>query len=283
MLRSSNPILTRQQAFAPAEPRGYNQGYSQGGLGQPGQQFPGYQPGQAPYGMPPQEPTKAEGRMTMDDVILKTAILFAVMMVTGAATFFLLPPSLLYPVIIISALAGFVTSFVVAMRRKVSPALVIPFAILEGFFVGGMSRIFEVYYPGIVAQAVFGTFLAAAATFAAYKFLRVRVTGRLAKVVIIATLGFAAAALLQFVVGFAGINLGIYAGMTGEVGPLAWGFVLLGLVLAAFSLIMDFQVIEEGVQRGAPASESWRASFGLLVTMVWLYIQILRLLSYIRR
>lgn len=276
MLRSSNPILTRQDAFTPAEPRGYQQGHPQ-----QGQQFPGYQP--AGYGQPPPQPTRPEGRMTMDDVILKTAILFAVMMASAAVMFLWMPASVFYPVMIFSALAGLVTSFVVAFRRKVSPALVVPFAVLEGFFVGGISRIFESAYDGIVAQAVFGTFCAAVVTFAAYKFLRVRISGTMAKVVVIAMMGIVAASLLSFLLSFAGINLGIYAGVTGQVGLLAWGFSIICVVIAVFSLIMDFQVIEDGVRNGAPASESWRGAFGLLVTMVWLYLNILRLISYIRR
>lgn len=262
MLRSTNPILTRQEAFTPAQPRGY---------GQPGD------------GQFLQAPPRTVGRMTIDDVIIKSAILFAAMMVVAAGTFFLMPLPAVFAVTIISALAGFVTSMIVAVRRRVSPVLTVAFSMIEGLFVGGMSKIFEMYYPGIVAQAVFGTFCAALVIFAAYKFLRVRITGTVLKVVIGATVAFAVAALLNLVLSLVGVNLGLYAGVTGKVSWLAWGFVLLGLVLASVNLIIDFQVIEDGINRGAPQSESWRAAFGLLVTMVWLYLQILRILSYIRR
>lgn len=294
MLRSSNPILNRKQAFAPAqpgahqgypqagygEPQGYAPGYGQPGYGQPGYGQPGYQqyPGQVP-----QPPQQAQGPMTIDDVIAKSAVLFVVMMAVAAGTFLFMPLTAALGTAAVAAIAGFVMSMIVATRARVSPALTIVFSVVEGLFVGGFSKLFEVYYPGIVVQAIFGTFVAAALTFAAYKFLRVRVSNTVAKIVIIAMIAVAGASLLQFALSFAGIHLGFYAGVTGRVGMLAWGFSILCIVLAVFSLIMDFQAIESGVRNGAPASESWRAAYGLLVTMVWLYINILRVLSYIRR
>ena len=127
-----------------------------------------------------------------------------------------------------------------------------------------------------------GTFAAAAVTLAAYKFFNIRVTPKFRKVVIIATISFAVALLINFVLSLFGVNLGLVDGGTGAVSMLAVGFSLLGATLAVLNLVLDFDYIEQGVAMGA-SGESWRGAFGLTVTMVWLYIEILRLLSYIRR
>jgi len=298
-MRSTNPILTRSEAFQPATSYGQQQGapyaqapynqapYSQAPYNQAPYKQQGYpQPG---YGVPPTAPpTGRTGLMTIDDVIIKTAILFAAMLAVAAGIYFgyqagIIPLGMVMGSAVVGALASFVISMIVAFRRTVSPAFAIIVSLLEGLFVGGISAVFELYYPGIVAQAVFGTFCAALVVFAAYKFLRVRVTSTMMRVVFVATIGFAVLALASLVFSLFGVNLGLFASVTGPVGGLAWAFCLLGLALAAFNLIIDFQLIDDGIRNGAPASESWRAAYGLLVTMVWLYLQILRLLSYIRR
>jgi len=180
-------------------------------------------------------------------------------------------------------LIGFVVVMFVAFRRKVSPGLVLLYAAIEGVFIGMISKVFESLYDGIVVQAVIGTFAAAAVTLAAYKFFNIRVTPKFRKVVIIATIAFAVALLINFLLSLAGVNLGLRDSGTGALSLLAIAFSLLGAVLAVLNLVLDFDYIEQGVEMGAPASESWRGAFGLTVTMVWLYIEILRLLSYIRR
>ena len=146
-----------------------------------------------------------------------------------------------------------------------------------------ISKLFECLYDGIVVQAVIGTFAAAAVTLAAYKFFNIRVTPKFRKVVIIATIAFAVALLINFLLSLA---VSISAWLTAVPARSAcWlsVFSLLGATLAVLNLVLDFDYIEQGVAMGAPASESWRGAFGLTVTMVWLYIEILRLLSYIRR
>jgi uncharacterized YccA/Bax inhibitor family protein len=238
MLRSSNPILSRQDAFTPAAPQ-----YNQNPYGQPQAGYPQY-PGQ------PQAPVQApEGRMTLDDVVTKTAVTMGVLMIAAALAWRFVPDTLYFPALIASGLIGFIVVMIVAFRRKVSPGLVLLYAGIEGIFIGMISKFFESYYSGIVVQAVIGTFAAAGVTLAAYKFFNIRVTPKFRKVVIIATIAFS----------------------------------LIGATLAVLNLVLDFDYIEQGVAMGAPASESWRGAFGLTVTMVWLYIEILRLLSYLRR
>ncbi|MDO5500330.1 MAG: Bax inhibitor-1/YccA family protein [Propionibacteriaceae bacterium] len=270
MLRSSNPVLSRQDAFTPG--------------GQQTQQYPQY-PGQQGFG--PQDPQPGQGRMTLDDVVTKTGVMLGLVVIVAAAVFFFMPPSILYPAAIVASLATIVVVFVVAARRRISPALVGIFAVVEGVMVGGISKIFESAYPGIVVQAVFATFVAAALTLAAYKFFNIRVTPKFTKVVAIATAAFAVTILLNFVLALLGVNggagLGLRSGVTGEVSLLAIGVSALAVVLAVLNLVLDFDYIERGIQMGAPASESWKAAFGLTVTLVWLYVEMLRIISYFRR
>jgi uncharacterized YccA/Bax inhibitor family protein len=274
MLRSSNPILSKQDAFTPAAPQQpYNQNpYEQSPAGYG--QYPGY----------PQAPVESlEGRMTLDDVVTKTAVTIGVLIITAALAWKLVPAGLYFPALIGSGLIGFIVVMIVSFRRKVSPGLVLLYAGIEGIFIGMISKFFETHYSGIVVQAVIGTFAAAAVTLAAYKFFNIRVTPKFRKVVIIATISFAVALLINFLLSLAGVNVGLVDGGTGAVSLLAVGFSLLGATLAVLNLVLDFDYIEHGVAIGAPASESWRGAFGLTVTMVWLYVELLRLLSYIRR
>ena len=274
MLRSSNPILSKQDAFTPAAPQQGQNPYAQ-------------QPyAQAPYGQQPrygQPPVSAEPRMTFDDVITKTAVVMGVLVVSAALAWMLIPTSLYMPALILSGLVGFGVVLLVTLRRNISPPMVFLYAAIEGIFIGMFSKIFEMMYSGIVMQAVIGTFAAAGVTLAAYKFFNIRVTPKFQKVVIIATIAFAVAMLINFVGALLGFNLGLRDGGTGPVSLLAIGFSILGCVLAVLNLVLDFDYIEKGVAMGAPAEESWRGAFGLTVTMVWLYIEILRILSYLRR
>ena len=284
MLRSSNPILSKQDAFTPAAPPQGQAQYGQSGF----QPYPtqGYaQPGypQDPTGTPVRPTGDAEGRMTLDDVVTKTAVTMLVLIASAALAWKFVPDTLYFPAMILSALVGFVVVLLVSFRRVVSPPLVLLYAAIEGVFIGMISKVFEQAYSGIVVQAVFATFVAAGVTLAAYKFFNIRVTPKFQKIVFIATAAFAVAMLLNFVLSLVGVNLGFRSGVTGPVSLLAVGISLLGVVLAVLNLVLDFDYIERGVQMGAPARESWRGAFGLTVTMVWLYIEILRILSYLRR
>lgn len=272
MLRSSNPILSKQDAFTPAAP-------------QPGQNpYAQYPYAQNPYAQQPgYAPASVEPRMTFDDVITKTAVVMGVLVISAALAWMFVPPTLYMPALILSGLVGFGVVLLVSFRRVISPPLVFVYAAIEGVFIGMFSNIFNQIYPGIVVQAVIGTFAAAGVTLAAYKLFNIRVTPKFQKVVIISTIAFAVAMLINFIASLLGFNMGLRDGGTGPVSLLAVGFSILGCVLAVLNLVLDFDYIERGVAMGAPASESWRGAFGLTVTMVWLYVEILRLLSYLRR
>ncbi len=278
MLRSSNPILSKKDAFTPAAPQQYGQGYGQ----QPG--YPGQGGGpQSPWNNSPAPSTQAgQGRMTLDDVITKTAVTIGVLVITAALSWNFVPDAYIGGAAIISALVGFVAVMIVSFRRVASPPLVIAYAAIEGVFIGMISKIFEYSYAGIVTQAVVATFFAAGVTLAAYKIFNIRVTAKFAKVVMLSTIAFAALLLVNFVAVLLGFS-GLRGGVEGSVGPIAWLISAVAIVLAVLNLVLDFDYVERGIEMGAPASESWRAAFGLTVTMVWLYIEMLRLLSYIRR
>lgn len=294
MFRTTNPVLSRKDAFVPAGGQPQGQGYAQYGQQQFGQQqydqsqYGQQQYGQAQYGhyddqFGQRPPGGTQGLMTLPDVITKASITLAVVALTAAAMFLLLPNSLLLPLAIVASIGTIVITFIVAFRRTIPAPLVMVFAVLEGAMVGGISKVFESYYPGIVVQAVLGTLVAAGATLIAYRFFNLRIGARAMKILGIATLSFAVVMLVNFVCGLAGIDLGLRAGVTGPVGWLPWLVSALAIVLCVFNLVSDFQFIEHGVEIGASSDQSWKAAFGLTATLVWLYVEMLRVISYIRR
>ncbi|MDR1808107.1 MAG: Bax inhibitor-1/YccA family protein [Propionibacteriaceae bacterium] len=304
----ANPVLSRPDAFAPAQtPSTYaqaqgpfsqapwqgapgqtadGQAYGQTAYGQAPAQTPAEQAtyGQPPYAFPP-TPAAPADRMTIDDVLTKTALVLGATVVVAVLTwkFFGDNIMVLAPAAMVCGFAAFIIPLIGAFRRSVGPAFAFVYAVVEGVFLGTISGIFEMYYTGIVFQAVLATFVAAAATLAAFHFGKFRLTGKVQKILLISVLAYAAVALINFLLSLAGINLGLIAGMTGRVGALAWLFAGIGVVLAVICLVDDFQFIEAGIRQGAPAKTSWMAAYGLTVTMVFLYLKILRILSYLRR
>lgn len=281
----TNPIIGQGDAFTRHAPQ-YQQGYAQPnpyqqGYGQPqGFGQPGYgQPGQ--FQQAPQQPMPMGAVMTLDDVIAKTAITLGLVAVSAMLSFMFVPLQLALPVLIVSALVGLVTVFMVASRPRVPVGGVLLYAVFEGLFVGLFSKFFETRFPGIVATAVFATFVAAAATLFAYKFFNIRVTARFRKVVTIATAALAGVLLINFVLALFNINTGMREIGSGA-GMLSIGISILAVALAVFNLVIDFDSVERGIAAQAPAQESWRAALGITVTMVWLYLEILRILSYFR-
>ncbi|NLT29446.1 MAG: Bax inhibitor-1/YccA family protein [Propionibacterium sp.] len=294
MFHSSNPVLTRQQEFQPryssaphagqqyADPR-YQQQY---GDPRHQQQYgdPRLRGGDIYGGAPVQQPP-AEGVMTMEDVIAKTALCLGLVAAVAAAAWFLIPDALIYPALIGAGLLSIVAVVAVMMIKKINPVVVFGYALVEGVFVGMLSKIFEYSYPGIVVTAVVSTFMVAGVVLAAYRFFNLgRVASRIRKIVIIATAGLALALVANFLLNIFGVfDLGLRAGVTGPVTPLVIGVSALAVVLATLNLILDFEFIESGIRNRAPASMSWVAAFGLTVTMIWLYTEILRIISYFRR
>jgi uncharacterized YccA/Bax inhibitor family protein len=211
------------------------------------------------------------GRMTMDDVVIKTGLMFAVLLPLAAVSFYLNNPILTFGGLIV----GLVLGLVIAFKQSTSPALVLSYAGLEGLFVGGISRIYEDFYDGIIAQAVLGTLAVFAVALWAYKSGRVRVTPKFQRTVLIAMGGYLI---------FSLVNIGVvlFTDTSLRGGLLGIGVGLFAITLAAAMLVLDFDFAEQGVKNGLPERFSWLAAFGLVVTLVWLYIEFLRLISILR-
>ena len=212
--------------------------------------------------------------MTLDDVVTKTAMTLGVVTLTGAVAWIFNLGGLA----IVGALVGFVLALVIAFRQSTNPALILSYAAAEGLFLGGISRIFNDYYPGIVIQAVVGTLAVFAGMLFVYKTGAIRVTPRFTRWLLGALIGVVVLMLVNLVASFfTDGGLGLRDG-----GPLAILFSLVCIGVAAFSFLLDFDMIDKGIRQGAPERFAWYAAFGLTVTLVWLYLEILRLLSYFR-
>jgi uncharacterized YccA/Bax inhibitor family protein len=223
----------------------------------------------------PSATTADTRRMTIDDVVMRTASLFAVLLVTAAVTFEVVKPQN-FGLILIAALVGLGLSLWISFSKTIRPPVMFAYAAVEGVFIGGISFLFERYYPGIVVQAVLGTLGTFAAMLALYKFQVIRATPRFQRILMIAGAGYLVFALL---------NLGL-AMFTGNSAYDVTGLGLLisafGVGLAALFLVLDFDFVEQGIRNGLPERYAWTAAFGLIVTLVWLYVEILRLLAILR-
>jgi uncharacterized YccA/Bax inhibitor family protein len=286
----SNPVFSRSDVFGEPRRTGAT-GARRGGTATYPNQTPAYgtppQPGQyGQYGAAGQQPVDSSDldamyqspsattadtkRLTYDDVIIKTGGLLALLVVVGAATWMLAPGLWIAGMIV-----GLVLGLVNAFKRNPSPVLIVLYTVAQGVFLGGISRFYEAQSNGIVLQAT----LATVTTFAAALFLfrsgKVRVTPKFTRWLMIAMIGYAAFSLVNLVLVWTGV-LGGW-GMRGGTFGIVIGLVAVGL--AAASLIVDFDSIKRGVEAGVPAKMAWAAAFGLLVTLIWLYLEFLRLIA----
>lgn len=231
----------------------------------------------------PSANTAQTGRMTYDDVIVRTGALLGLLVVVAAISWFLTPfMPFLY---ILGAVVGLVLGLVNSFKRNPSPVLIVLYAIAEGMFLGGISWLFQnMLVPGtadgtaapVVMQAVLGTFVTFGAALLLFRSGKVRVTPKFTRWLMIAIVGYAGFSLVNLVLSFF-----IHDGAFGPLRQGVWG-ILAGVIavgLAAASLIVDFDAIKRGVEDGVPAKFAWTASFGLLVTLVWLYLELLRLFT----
>ena len=224
------------------------------------------------------------GRMTYDDVIMKTVACLVVLIIGAGVTLFV-APGLSTMLMIVGALGGFVLALVNTFKKQPSPALILAYAGLEGLFLGGLTRVLDGMYPGVGLQAVIGTLAVFGVTLVLFKSGKVRATPKMVRFFMIATIGYAIFALINLVMSWTGVvqePFGLRTSVEIFGIPLGVFIGILAIGLAAFSLIMDFTSIEEGVRAGAPERYSWVAAFGLTVTLVWLYVEIIRLLAILR-
>ena len=232
--------------------------------------FPGAAPGYQAAGAPP----TATRPMTVDDVVTKTAITLAVLVAAGALTWVSRAYWLALPAMII----GLVLALIVIFKKTVSPPLILAFAAAQGVFLGAISALFEGMFPGIVVQAVIGTVGVFGGMLVVYKTGAVKVTPRFTKWMMGALIGVVGLMVVNLVASFFfDGGLGLRDG-----GPLAIIFSLVVIGVAAFSFLLDFDAADQAIRAGAPEKTAWYIAFGLTITLVWLYLEILRLLSYLQ-
>ncbi|GAA4357047.1 Bax inhibitor-1/YccA family protein [Angustibacter luteus] len=218
----------------------------------------------------PAATTVDTGRMTYDDVVVKTAIVFVAVLVGAAVGW--QAPVLMWPGLIGGLVLGLVNSF----KKSPSPALIIAYGLFEGAFLGGISMYFNEAYPGIVGQAVLATLGVFAVVLVGFRSGKLRTSPKLNKIFFVAIGGYIVFGLVNLMFSAFGGGSDLRSGGLGlAIGAFA-------VILASYSLVMDFEFIRAGVEQGAPAKFAWYGAFGLIVTLVWLYIEILRILAILR-
>jgi uncharacterized YccA/Bax inhibitor family protein len=223
-------------------------------------------------------PTQA---MTIQGSVLKTAILVVILLATTAYTWSQAvagSTTLTYGLLIAGAIGGFITALVTIFIPKVSPFTAPVYAALEGLVLGAISAVFEAMYPGIVIQAVGLSVGVLAVMLFVYGTGIIRATEKFKIGVVAATGAVCLVYLVDIVLALFGIRLPFIH----EAGPLGIGFSLVVVVIAALNLILDFDFIEQGARQQAPKYMEWYGGFSLLVTLVWMYLEILRLLAKLR-
>ena len=286
-----------QQSYGQYGQQQYDQqGYGQNTYGQPqygqqaqyGQQQPYGQPQygqQAQYGQPYgeadygvvaptySEPIPAGERLTMNDVMVKTGINLGLVAVGAAVAWYM--PVLLF----LGMVGGLVLGLVNSFKKKVSPVLVMTYALMEGLLLGGLSAVVDMRYPGVAIQAVLATLAVAGTTLALFANGKLRATPKLNKIFMIGAIGYLAYGFISI------LGAGIFGSALGSVSlfgiPLGLIVGLFAVALATYSLLLDFTTTSEAVEAGLPERESWRLAFGLTASLVWLYVEILRVLMYL--
>lgn len=220
------------------------------------------------------------GRMTLDDVVVRTASLFAVLLATAGVTFAILQPRSLI-LVLGAGIVGLVLAIAAQWGGRPRPALMLAYAAVEGVFVGGVSYWYTVAYGnGLVPQAVLGTLCAFAAMLGLYKVGAVRNSPKFSRGLMIALVGYLVFGLVNMLLSM--FNVGGYTSVYAGGGLLAVAISAFGVVLASLFLVLDFDFVEQGIRNGLPREFAWTAAFGLVVTLVWLYLEILRLLAILR-
>jgi uncharacterized YccA/Bax inhibitor family protein len=232
------------------------------------------------YDMPAATPGQT-GRMTVEDTIIKTILAFAVL-IGGAYIGWTFAS---FPVMIVGLVGGLVLGLVNTFKKVPSPGLIIAYAVLQGVFVGAISMVFNSMWDGIVTQAVIGTLGVIGVTLFLFLSGRFRSSARMTKVVSVAMVGYLVYQVVNMILMATGVTGNAQFGLSSaNIMGIPLGLII-GVVvvfLAAYSLVLDFESIKLGAERGVPAVYAWQGAFGILVTVVWLYLEILRMIAIFR-
>jgi len=217
--------------------------------------------------------------MTYENTISKTVFLFILVVVSAAVGWWF--PLLMIP----GAIVGLVLGLVNAFKKQPSVPLIVGYAIGQGLFLGGISGIYNATMPGIVSQAVLGTLAVFAVTLLLFRSGKVRTSPKMTKIFLIAMVGYLVFSLVNVVLMLTGVTTDPWGLRTGvEIFGIPLGVIIgaVAVLLAAYSLVMDFELIKNGVDNRVPEKWGWSAAFGLMVTLIWLYLEILRILAILR-
>jgi len=220
--------------------------------------------------------------MTIIGTVNKTAILLLFVLITASWSWKqvmgLGDAAAMIPWMVVSGIVGFIVAMITIIKKTASPITAPIYALVEGIFLGVLSAMMELSYPGIAYQAIILTFAVLFTLLAIYRAGIIKATENFKLGIATATGGIALIYLTTWILFFFGIHIPYIH----ESGPLGIGFSLVVVIIAALNLVLDFDFIEAGAERGAPRYMEWYAAFGLLVTLIWLYIEILRLLAKLR-
>ncbi len=231
----------------------------------------------------PSAPERVSEPMTYDGTVRVGIINFAVLLAGAAAGWVLASfvPALAFGAMIVGFVLGLVNTF----KKEPSPALILAYAAVEGLFVGGISAFFEFVWPGVVSQAVVATFAVVGVTLFLFMSGKVRASARATKIFLIVLVGYGVFSLINVIGVWTGMNDNPF-GMRGsvEIAGIPLGVILgvLAVILGAYSLVLDFDFVQRGVRNRVDKKYQWTAAFGIMVTVVWLYVEILRLLAITR-
>ena len=212
-------------------------------------------------------------KMTINGTVNKTAISLLLLVGTGYLTFTTINPGLL----IFCGIGGLIVAIITVFKKEWAPITVPIYAILEGGLLGGVSFMYNSLYDGIVTNAIFLTVGILLSLLTAYRSGYIKATENFKLGVFAATGGIAIVYLINFVMSFFGSSMGVM--QIDNASPMSIGFSVIVVIIAALNLVLDFDFIEEGAEKGAPKYMEWYGAFGLLVTLIWLYLEILRLLA----
>ncbi|TFB96892.1 MULTISPECIES: Bax inhibitor-1/YccA family protein [Cryobacterium] len=222
-------------------------------------------------------------RMSYEDTIVKTVLSFALLL-TAAVGAWLLTPSLPF-LPFLGMIVGLVLGLVNTFKKEPSPALILSYAVAEGLFVGGISQIFDQRFSGVVVQAVLATLVVVGVTLALFANGKVRASKKATKVFLVAMVGYLVFSLVNFgLVAFGAIDSPFGLSSSVTIFGIKLGLIIgvLAVLMAAYSLVLDFDFIQRGVNNRAPRKFGWSGAFGIMVTVVWLYVELLRIFALAR-
>jgi uncharacterized YccA/Bax inhibitor family protein len=280
---ASNPVFNRiDKEIKQGDYAGFDRGPSASGMrtGSGVQDSLNSQQLQDLYNQPSASPVQMR-RVTLDDVVMKTLGLFSIVVLVGAATWFTVAgrTTLSLPLMLAGMFGGLGVGLLIAFKKTISVPLIVLYAALEGLLVGAISQVFASQYEGLVTTAVVATVCTFAGMLLGYKSGLIKVTDKSRRIFGMAIMGYLLFGLVNVVVAFTGHGSGF--GIGGK-GPMGIAISVLGVGLASYSLAIDFDSVDRAVKAQLPEKYSWLLAHGFIVTLVWLYLEFLRLLARMR-